>query len=468
MEYINNSTINIKLLLTDIFDIMDSEFIDKYVVMNKYDEVPDKLPSDLDMCITPRDFKRLDYIMVKVSNGSKLPIIQKIWHGYQKCAYLLSPLEPQGRFRLQLDFFTDFSVKATPLLICYKDMQIETRTYGRFTVPSYRMEYVFLLMRRIFKNDFDRAHLVPIQAALNGDKSGAKDYLANYFDEVTTNKINSLVESGNIVTLQEMRNELWKKLQQLSKSRSRGIYKLKFKMMEIRRKIYRIQYPVGYCIALLSPDGGGKTSVFKCLEETCWGNFHGITKMYFRPHILQNPGMLNPLNPVPESADNPNPHGKKPNGLIKSLIRYFYYNIDFILGYNLLVRKMNIQKKLVVFDRYYYDYFVDIRRYRYSFPSWIPKVFAWSIPTPNTIFILEGTPQTLYNRKKELPLAEIERQIKAYNKIANRYKNAVIINVDEPLEKVVAKITHVILLKKAQRTARGMNMQIDINGIPTV
>ena len=129
---------------------------------------------------------------------------------------------------------------------------------------------------------------------------------------------------------------------------------------------------------------------------------------------------------------------------------------------------MNIQKKLVVFDRYYYDYFVDIRRYRYSFPSWIPKVFAWSIPTPNTIFILEGTPQTLYNRKKELPLAEIERQIKAYNKIANRYKNAVIINVDEPLEKVVAKITHVILLKKAQRTARGMNMQIDINGIPTV
>lgn len=466
MEYNDNSIINIKLLLTDIFDIMDREFIDKYVVMNKYDEVPDKLPSDLDMCITPRDFKRLDYIMMKVSNGSKLPIIQKIWHGYQKCAYLLSPLEPQVRFRLQLDFFTDFSVKATPLLIGYKDMQIETRTYGRFTVPSYRMEYVFLLMRRIFKNDFDKAHLVPIQAAMNGDKFGAKDYLANYFDEVTSNKINSLVESGNIVALQEMRNELWKKLQQLSKNRSRGIYKFKFKMMEVRRKMYRIQYPVGYCIALLSPDGGGKTSVFKCLEETCWGNFHGITKMYFRPHLLKNPGMLNPLNPVPESVDNPDPHGKTPNGLIKSLIRYFYYNIDYILGYNFLVRKLNIQKQLVIFDRYYYDYFVDIRRYRYSFPSWIPKAFAWCIPIPDTIFILEGTPQILYNRKKELPLAEIERQVSAYHKIADMYNNAVIINVDEPLEKVVSKITHIILLRKAQRTAKGMNMQIDANGIP--
>lgn len=464
----NTNKNNIEILLNKMFDIMDKEFIDPYIVMNKYDEVPFQLPSDLDMSITPRDFLRLDKIIAKVAKGINLVIVQKIWHGYQKCAYLLSPLEPQGRFRLQLDFFTDFSVKATPLLISYNDMQIETRTYGRFTVPSYRMEYVFLLMRRIFKNDFDKAHLVPIQSAMNGDKSGAKDYLANYFDKVTANKINSLVESGNVVALQEMRNELWRELQKLSKKRSRGIYKFKFKMMEIRRKIYRIQYPVGYCIALLSPDGGGKSSVFERLEDTCWGNFHGIRKMYFRPHLMRNPGMLNPLNPVPESADNPDPHGKKPNGLIKSLIRYFYYNIDFILGYNLLVRKMNIQKKLVVFDRYYYDYFVDIRRYRYSFPSWIPKAFAWCIPTPDTIFILEGTPQILFNRKKELPLAEIERQVSAYHKIADMYKNAVIINVDEPLEKVVAKITRIILLRKAQRTARGMNMQIDVNGIPIV
>ena len=466
MKQITNSVRNIKSLLTDIFDIMDKMFMDKYIVMNKYDEVPEKLPSDLDMCITPRDFKRLDYIMTQVSKESKMPIVQKIWHGYQKCAYLLSPLEPQGRFRLQLDFFTDFSVKNTPLLIDYRDMQKETRTYGRFTVPSYKMEYVFLLMRRIFKNDFDDDHLIPIQTAMNGDKVGAKDYLTKYLDKVTADKVNALVESGNVQALQQMRNELWKKLQKLSKVQSRGSYRLKFCVMEWRRKLYRIQYPVGYCIALLSPDGGGKSSVFERLEDTCWGNFHGIEKMYFRPHLLRNPGMLNPINPVPESSDNPNPHGKKPNGLIKSLLRYFYYNIDYILGYNILVRKMNIQKKLVVFDRYYYDYFVDLRRYRYSFPVWVPKVFAWSIPTPDTIFILEGTPQVLFDRKKELPLEEIERQLKAYRKIAEKYQNAVIVNVDESLDSVVTNITHTILLRKAQRTAKGMKIKIDADGLP--
>lgn len=456
----------IETLLNAIFDIMNREFHSPYIVMNKYDEVPYKLPSDLDMSITPEDFSRLDKVMTAVARGVKLAIVQKIWHGYQKCAYLFSPIESKGRFRLQLDFFTDFSVKGTPLLISYKDMQQDTRCYGRFTIPSYRMEYVFLLMRRIFKNDFDAEHLAPIQTAMNGDKDGSTAYLKSFIGDELATKVNQYVEQNEIGKLQALRPELWRKMQLLSKKRSRGMYKLKFRLAEISRYWYRIKYPVGYCVTLLSPDGGGKSSIFERIEYTCWGSFHGIKKMYFRPHLMRNPGMLNPINPVPESADNPDPHGKKPNGFVKSLIRYFYYNIDYILGYNLLVRKMCIQKQLVVFDRYYYDYFVDLKRYRYSFPSWIPRAFAWSIPSPDLILVLEGTPEVLYNRKKELPLEEIRRQTKAYHAIAERFSNAVLINVDEPLDKVVVNVTREILLRKALRTAKGMRNKLDANGIP--
>lgn len=445
---------------------MDMEFIDPYIVMNKYDEVPYMLPSDLDMCITPKDFTRLDAILSKIAKGIQLVIVQKIWHGYEKCAYILSPLEPDGRFRLQLDFFTDFSVKNTPLLISYKDMQKETRQYGRFTIPNYKMEYVFLLMRRIFKNDFDAEHLAPIQAAMTGDKLGAFKYLHNYLDPFAADEVNRSVERGDLKSLQMMQPKLWKKLQMLSKKRSRGHYKLKFHISEIKRYWYRIKYPVGYSAVLLSPDGGGKSSVFEKLEDSCWGSFHGITKMYFRPHLLNNPGMLNPMNPVPESVNNPDPHGVKPNGLFKSLIRYFYYNIDYILGDFMLVKKKRIQKQLVIFDRYYYDYFVDVRRYQYSFPTWFPKAFVWSIPCPDVIFILEGTPEILYNRKKELPLEEIRRQVKEYHKMGDKYKNAVIIDVDKPLDEVVLKVTREILYRKALRTAKSMGNKLNKMGLP--
>lgn len=457
---------NVATLLNEVFDIMDKEFMDPYIVMNKYDEVPYKLPSDLDMSVTPRDFRRLDVILTSISKGVGLAIIQKIWHGYQKCAYILSPLEFQGRFRLQLDFFTDFSVKNAPLLISYQDMQTEIRSYSRFTIPNYRMEYVFLLMRRIFKNDFDTEHTRVICDTLMHDKDECVRYLSCYLGNETSQTVSQLVRDCNVKALQELRSSLWSKLQSLSRRKSRGSYKLNFRLEELKRYWYRIKYPVGFSVVLLSPDGGGKSSVFEKLNDTCWGSFHGITKMYFRPHILPNPGMLNPLNPIPESSDNPDPHGKKSNGLFKSLLRYFYYNIDFILGYNIIVLKKLIQKQLVIFDRYYYDYFVDIRRYRYSFPSWIPKVFAWSIPRPDVIFILEGTPEVLFNRKKELSVEEISRQIKEYRKIAGMYDNAVIIDVNKPLDNVTLQITREILQRKAQQTAMVMKNKLNVNGIP--
>lgn len=176
--------------------------------------------------------------------------------------------------------------------------------------------------------------------------------------------------------------------------------------------------------------------------------------------------MLNPVNPRPESSDNPNPHDKKTNGLIKSLIRYFYYNLDFIFGYNFVVRKRIVQKQLVIFDRYYYDYFVDLRRYQYSFPNWVPKFFAWSIPKPNIVFVLEGDAKNLYQRKQELSIKEIERQLMEYHKIALKYHNAIIVDVDKPLEEVTSFITREILLRKAKRTAVSMRNSLDKYGIP--
>lgn len=453
-------------MLNSIFDLMDDEFQDRYVVMNKYDEVPYKLPSDLDMSVTPRDFARLDTLMTHVSQRSGLLLVQKIWHGYQKCAYVFTPAAPTGRFRLQLDFFTDFSVKHTPRLIAWQEIQRSTRRYGRFTVPDYPVEYTFLLMRRVFKDDFDKEHVEAVRLPFAQDEARCRDRVARVFSASLCERLNALVAAGDDEALRSLRPELWQELRRYSKRQSSVAFSVKFRLYELRRFCFRVRYPVGMCVALLSPDGGGKSTVFERMAETCWGSFYGIEKMYFRPHLFRNPGMLNPLHPVPEAADNPDPHGRKPNGLLKSLVRYFYYNLDYVLGYNVLVRKKCVQKKLVVFDRYYYDYFVDLQRYQYSFPKFVPRLFAWMIPTPDIIFVLEGTPEVLYARKEELPVEEIARQVKAYHSVAARYRNAVTIDVDKPVESVVAQVTSTVIMRKAQRTARAMGNTLDKDGIP--
>ena len=125
---------------------------------------------------------------------------------------------------------------------------------------------------------------------------------------------------------------------------------------------------------------------------------------------------------------------------------------------------MKVMKHLVVFDRYYYDYLVDLQRYQYDLPKWAPKVFLKLIPTPDIVFILDGDPENLYARKKELTLEELKYQVVAYRKVAQTVGNSQIIDVNQGIEDVVADVTKSIILKKAKKVAKQMNFKIDENG----
>ncbi|MBS5702951.1 MAG: hypothetical protein KHW93_03830, partial [Butyricicoccus pullicaecorum] len=71
----------IRSIINQTFDVLDRE-MKSYVVMNKYDELPDTLPSDIDIAVSDEDFTRLDQIVGVVGNRTGLVITQKIWHNY--------------------------------------------------------------------------------------------------------------------------------------------------------------------------------------------------------------------------------------------------------------------------------------------------------------------------------------------------------------------------------------------------
>lgn len=453
----------IEYVLNTTFDVLEKE-IDFFVLMNKYDEIPFSLPSDLDFCVSQEDFLKLDDIMCKISKVTNLVLTQKIRHNYRKCAYIFTPLHVQEKFRLQLDFFSDFSVAGTPLLISYHEILKKTRKYGRYTVPDYDIEYVFLLMRRIFKNDFDQEHCSILANILEGRKNTCIEYASEYFDKNLMKEVATLIINNNYNSLAGMHKELNIALKKCSKTHSRGVYFMKYWIDFVFRAFYRIRYPVGESVALLSPDGGGKSTIIEALKTTCWGSFHGIQVEYFRPNLLANAGHYKLVNSTEPTKTNPNPHDVELDGLIKSLARYFFYNLDFLFG-SIKIQLLKIKKKLVIFDRYYYDYFVDLRRYKFSFPPYVPKLFRFMIPKPNLIFILTGTPEILYNRKKELEISEMRRQIKAFESLKAIYKNSILINVDDPIDEVVNQITMSIILHKGKRTAKAMNRKIDNEGI---
>lgn len=458
---------NTSRMLNNVFDILEKEFENGFVVMNKYEDMPNSIPSDIDLDIHQNDFENLDKVISNLSRKTGLIITQKIWHHYRKCAYILTPLNVNKPFRLQLDFFSDFSFKNTPLLLPFEEIQSRTRKHGRFTIPDYDIEYVFLLMRRICKNDFNESHVKIInKVLLSGDKEQIKKYSEQYFGKKYSEIIYNAILCNDHKILELNRNKFWKKLKTYSKIKTFGFYKIKYILSEVWRKIYRINYPIGLSVALLSPDGGGKSTVFSKLEYLCWGSFHGIEKKYFRPRLFKNIGSYNILNPTTESESNVDPHNVKLDNPLKSLLRFIFYNFDFLLGYLFIVKPATIKKKLVVFDRYYFDYFVDLHRYKLDLPMFIPKIFQFMIPQPSITFILNGSAEEFYNRKQELSIDELQRQIKSYVKLSSNIENAVIIDGNQKVNDVAEKITSIILAHKATQTAVSMRNILDENYIP--
>ena len=95
-------------------------------------------------------------------------------------------------------------------------------------------------------------------------------------------------------------------------------------------------------------------------------------------------------------------------------------------------------------------------------------MFAWMIPEPDIVFILDAPAEVLYERKKELTLDELRRQTVEYRLIADSIKNAKIISVNRSIAEVVDDVTSTILLYKAKEVAKAMNQNInEITGIVT-
>lgn len=441
--------------LSAFFEFLNTRSI-AYCVMNNYVDYPQVIPSDIDITIDEATFNKLDSLIYEFSAAAGLLITQKIWHGYKKCAYILSLPVLTQRFRLQLDFFVDFTAKGYWRLLSHEDMVSTASPYKNFYIPSPQIEAVFLLMRRVIKGDATPEKIREIRQLcgthndvirLVGERFGRE--MANFVEGVVANP-----EAFLITGLARSRAFL----KGYSSRRSNLAYKFAYLGSEIPRLTQRIKYPVGIAICFLSPDGGGKTTVIAGVEEALSGSFHGVQKLYWRPGLLPHMGMLKFWNPPVVSEVNPDPHGHGAQNPVKSLVRFCYYLIDYGAGFYFRIAPMRIRKKLVIFDRYYFDYLIDLHRYKMTIPKGIPRFFLRFIPKPDITFVLDCAPEIMMKRKRELTLEELRRQHAGYLELAKTQDSFTTIDSSRPLEDVCKEIAAVVLKKKAQITAHSLNL----------
>lgn len=202
----------------------------------------------------------------------------------------------------------------------------------------------------------------------------------------------------------------------------------------MRRRRGRSEPPLPW-LAVLGPDGSGKSTVIARVREEFPPGMGSVVTYHWRPRALDRRAAT--TDPVTD------PHGQPPRRPVVSVLKLVWLLANWWAGWPAIAAQRS-KGHLVVFDRHYLDLLVDPRRYRYGGPMSAARYVARMVPRPDLVFILDAPAETLQSRKSEVPMAETERQRAAYGALARRLPSAVVLDAggspDETAEAIVAAV----------------------------
>lgn len=241
-----------------------------------------------------------------------------------------------------------------------------------------------------------------------------------------------------------------------AKSENKGLAGIKNKINYLMDSIKKTQAKKGIIITFSGVDGAGKSTIIEHTKHILEKKIRKqVVVIRHRPSLLP---ILSAYTQGKQKAEEnaaktlPRQGGNKSK--LSSFFRFCYYYVDYLFGQFYVYFKYVKQGKVVLYDRYYFDFINDSRRSNIDLPKSLTKAGYRFLLKPDLNFFLYADPQTILARKKELKAEEIKSLTSDYldlfksldKKQKNRYFPIENINLDETLA-FITKQLHTKLLK---------------------
>jgi len=208
----------------------------------------------------------------------------------------------------------------------------------------------------------------------------------------------------------------------------------------------------GLWIAVLGPDGAGKSAAIQRLTQELAPSFRDVERFHFRPRFRRG---------WQDSPPVTNPQGKPPRGFLLSILKLLYWLADYWYGYVAVIRPALLTSSLVLFDRYYPDVLVDPVRYRLPASTlWFAKFIARLVPPPDLYILLDVPAEVVQQRKPEVTCEESHRQRLAYLQMFQKMPNAFVVDAACSLDQVTQQMKAVIVEAMANRAQDGNEVSL--------
>ena len=423
------------------------EFLEKekipYLVLRNYEELPEKplKGSDVDILINKKDEKRYSDIFKNAVLESDSFILFKIRQSnclsyfiYQKKPFALATW---------VDAFFEISTKG--FVFADSRYLIENRLSHKkgFFIPSPGGEAATLFLKEIFSQGFIREkYLLKIPSLVRKDRDSFVKTLEPYFNRKITQEILEICLNEKWEAAVKKRKK-WLKILVFNNFFKNPINQMGRFFSFVFGQFKKIFTQKGLTIAFMGPDGVGKTTICEGISEKFKNLFFKEIKKYhshfgFFPEL----GRIYSFIFKKQFSEN-SISQEKPMGLCRAILYLFYYGLENFLFWPYFIF-LKIRGNLIIFDRYFYDFVATNTRYKINLRLF--SVIAKIIPCPDILFILKARPDIIYQRKKDLSLKEIKRQLNAFQNITIlKITPIVFVDCEKKPEEILDEIENKVL-----------------------
>lgn len=424
----------------------------KYFILRNYEGLPEVNESkDIDIIIEPGSYKQAASFMYEALKENNVPNYYVVRYERVRCWL---GMDVEADFSIHIDLIEGYLNKGFELFK-FSELYEQTHLYKNFHVLDDAMDVSMLLLYKVIAAK-------QLKPSYRKKISSVYPLQKNHVDKILVKVLGEKLASEIICDLDnENYDAICDKAHLISKvSKNKAFFKYPLTTSWNITKFFSEKlYRIGWCpnkfkkfFAVEAPDGTGKTTFIDGLNVKLAEMFvTDIEKMHvyhFRPTILPNLGAVGEkatAGKVKQDTDFTNPHRNPPANPVSSFIRMTYYWLDYLLGGLICLRKDVQFDKFSIFDRYIYDFIVDPKRSRINLPMWLRKLYTKMVYQPHFVFVLLCDAQTIYKRKQELTLEEIDRQLKVFNGLAESGKRFVKLNAAQTPDAIVKDALKILI-----------------------